>query len=72
VKTNQSLTVLDLPEWKSKILNAVAWLLGMRGEHVACITFSFDYRDKEVLRKINQEHVCQDCGKEECHVCKAN
>jgi hypothetical protein len=55
-----------MPEWKSKVLNAVAWLLGMRGENVACITFNFDYRDIGAYK----QHVCQDCGKEECNVCK--
>lgn len=59
-----SLSILEMPSWKSKVLNAVAWLLGMRGEHVACITFNFDYKDPEVL-----QHICQDCTSDSCKVC---
>lgn len=62
-----SMTVLNMPEWKSKILNAVAWLLGMRGEHVACITFNFDYRNINTLREVT--HSCQDCSSDSCNVC---
>ena len=35
-----SMSFLDMPNWKSKILNAVAWILGYRGEHVYCITIN--------------------------------
>ena len=35
-----SMSILDMPAWKSKILNAVAWVLGYRGEHVYCITIN--------------------------------
>lgn len=66
-KSATSMTVLHMPEWKSKVLNAVAWLLGIRGEHVACITFNFDYRDINVLRQITD--TCQDCSVDSCKVC---
>ena len=62
------LSVLDMPEWKSKILNGVAWILGMRGEYVACITFNFDYRKPEVIEKIANSDACQDCVGS-CSVC---
>lgn len=63
-----SMTVLSMPEWKHKILNAVAWLLGMRGEHVACITFNFDYTNLDEIKKY-RDHACQDCtGK--CNYCE--
>lgn len=67
MKSN-SLTILDMPKWKSKVLDAVAWLLGMRGEHVACITFNFDYTDLSTLRKMEND-ACQDCSSESCKVC---
>lgn len=57
----ESMTILHMPEWKSRVLNAIAWLLGMRGEHVACITFNFDYRNAKVIAKLNNDHACQDC-----------
>ena len=63
--------ILDMPEWKSRVLNAVAWLLGMRGEHVACITFSFDYRDPKVIAELTKDHACQDCNSDSCAVCSA-
>ena len=62
------MTILHMPEWKSKVLNAVAWLLGMRGEHVACITFNFDYRDTRVISRLSNDHSCQDCTGA-CTVC---
>lgn len=69
---SQSMKILDMPKWKSRVLNAVAWLLGMRGEHVACITFNFDYKDPQTIAKlINNDHVCQDCNSESCSVCNA-
>lgn len=44
-----------MPQWKSKILRAVAWILGMRGEHVYCITMNVDLNDpkqaKELLKR---------------------
>lgn len=70
-KEPMSMTVLDMPNWKSKILNAVAWILGMRGEHVACITFNFDYRDKQtIVQKLDtMNDVCIDCDIDDCSVC---
>ncbi len=50
-QTASSMTVLHMPKWKHRVLNGVAWLLGMRGEHVACITFNFDYTDVEKVRE---------------------
>ena len=73
-KNVESLSILNMPEWKSKVLNAVAWLLGMRGEHVACITFNFDYRDpKTFLQKLDDMNdVCLDCDSDSCRVCTPN
>ena len=46
--------ILSMPAWKSKVLRAVAWLIGMRGEHVYCITMNIDLNDpytaKELLK----------------------
>ena len=39
---NGSLEILTMPRWKSKVLNTVAWLIGMRGENVYCITLNVD------------------------------
>lgn len=64
-KTPTSMTILNMPTWKSKVLNSVAWLLGMRGEYVACITFNFDYKNTNLLK----DHACQDCTGN-CSVCK--
>lgn len=63
-----SLAILHMPAWKSKVLNSVAWLLGMRGEHVACITFNFDYNDPDVIKKLSNNHACQDCTGS-CAIC---
>lgn len=67
-KEATGLSILNMPEWKSKILNAVAWILGMRGEHVACITFNFDYKDPKVVRELMNSDVCQDCVGS-CNIC---
>lgn len=32
--------IVSMAEWKSKILNAVAWILGIRDENVYVITIS--------------------------------
>jgi len=32
--------VVEMKEWQSKILNAVAWIVGLRGEEVYVITIS--------------------------------
>lgn len=49
--------ILSMPQWKSRILRAVAWILGMRGEHVYCITMNVDLNDpkqaKELLKNEN-------------------
>jgi hypothetical protein len=37
--------ILHMPAWKAKVLNAVAWILGMRGENVYCITFNVDLNE---------------------------
>lgn len=68
-KEATSMTVLNMPNWKSKILNAVAWLLGMRGEHVACITFNFDYRDYNTVKNLMKKDACEDCSSSSCQVC---
>lgn len=39
------LKILHMPAWKAKILNSVAWVLGMRGENVYCITLNVDLDD---------------------------
>lgn len=47
--------ILSMPHWKSRILRMVAWILGMRGEHVYCITMNVDLNDpkqaKELLKR---------------------
>jgi hypothetical protein len=37
--------IIHMPEWKSKVLKAVAWILGMRGENVYCITLNVDLNE---------------------------
>jgi hypothetical protein len=32
--------IVEMPEWKSKLLNGLAWLLGLKGEKVYLITIS--------------------------------
>ena len=43
-----SMEILDMPNWKSKILNAVAWMLGYRGEYAYVILIN---QDLEKLRE---------------------
>ena len=50
-KYDGSLQILTMPNWKAKILNTVAWLLGIRGENVYCITLNID------LDKINRDDI---------------
>lgn len=40
--TEPSFKILSMPTWKSKVLRAVAWILGYRGEYVYCITLNVD------------------------------
>lgn len=47
--------ILPMSAWKSKVLNSVAWILGFRGEYVACVTFNFDYTDLNELEKRVEE-----------------
>lgn len=42
--------ILPMAMWKSRILRAVAWLLGYKGENVYCITLNVDL-DKMVKDK---------------------
>jgi len=41
-----------MPMWKARILRAVAWTLGFKGEHVYCITMNVDLNNVEEARKI--------------------
>lgn len=53
--TTPVLQILNMPNWKSKVLRAVAWILGYRGEYVYCITMNYDlndYKDAQAVRKI--------------------
>lgn len=48
--------VLDMPEWKSKILRTVAWILGYRGEYVYCVTINMSPEElKEYARSYKNE-----------------
>lgn len=47
-----SINFVDMPEWKSKVLNAVAWLLGFRGEYAYVITLNFDIHDKDSIKDL--------------------
>ena len=38
-----NLEILHMPTWKSKILNATAWLIGIRGENCWVITISNNF-----------------------------
>lgn len=40
-----SLEILDMPNWKSKVLDAVAWLLGYREEHVYLFLLNTNIED---------------------------
>jgi hypothetical protein len=41
-----------MPRWKSKVLRAVAWVIGMRGEHVYCVTMNMDLNDTDTAKKL--------------------
>ena len=47
-----TLEILDMPSWKSKILNAVAWILGYRGEHAYVITMNLDIDDYDDAKRL--------------------
>lgn len=32
--------IVEMPEWKSKLLNGLAWILGLKGERAYVITIS--------------------------------
>jgi len=38
--------------WKARILRAVAWMLGFKGEHVYCITMNINLNDREEAKRI--------------------
>lgn len=40
IMENEVFEVVEMPEWKSKLLNGLAWLLGLKGEKVYLITLS--------------------------------
>lgn len=40
-----NMTIQDMPNWKSKILNAVAWMLGYRGEYAYVILINEDLNE---------------------------
>jgi len=42
---NNTMEIIHMPEWKAKILNSVAWILGMRGENVYCITMNVNLNE---------------------------
>lgn len=44
--------ILPMPKWKSKILNAVAWLLGFRDEYAYVITMSVDLTDPKQAKEL--------------------
>lgn len=44
--------ILEMPRWKSKVLRAVAWVIGMRGEHVYCVTMNMDLNDTDTAKKL--------------------
>jgi hypothetical protein len=48
----KTMEILAMPRWKSKILNTVAWMLGMRGEYVYCITMNVDLNDPEQAKEL--------------------
>ena len=49
------LTIVDMPEWKSKILNAVSAILGYRGEYVYVITMDVDLKNADQAKKLLNE-----------------
>lgn len=49
-----NLEIAEMSEWKSKVFNAVAWLLGYRGENAYVILLSIDLnelKDKEIYKE---------------------
>jgi hypothetical protein len=48
------MNILNMPNWKSNVLRAVAWLLGFRGEHVYVITMNVDLNDPEQVEELKQ------------------
>lgn len=53
---NDYIEILEMPKWKSRVLNIVAWILGMRGENVYCITLNvnLDEIKEENEKKTNK------------------
>jgi hypothetical protein len=49
---DDKLTILPMPMWKARILRAVAWILGFKGEHVYCITMNINLNDREEAKRI--------------------
>lgn len=49
--TKEAFQILEMKRWHSKVLRAVAWILGYRGEYVYCITLNLDlnsYKDAKI------------------------
>ena len=46
-----SMTILDMPTWKSKVLNFVAWILGYRGEHAYVILMNINLNNPEEAKE---------------------
>lgn len=44
--------ILEMPRWKSKVLRAVAWIIGMRGEYVYCVTMNMDLDDTDTAKEL--------------------
>ena len=53
-----SMTVLEMPNWKHRVLKSVAWILGYRGENVYCVTMNIDLEAKrDEQRKLVGEQI---------------
>lgn len=38
--------IIEMPKWKHRILNSVAWILGFRGENVWVITVTKGFEEE--------------------------
>ena len=50
LKDNPQLYIKSMQGWQSKILNAVAWLIGIRGEDTWIITINKEFKKEHGIK----------------------
>ena len=61
-----NLNIVSMKTWQSRVLNATAWLIGIRGEDVWCVTLTKGAVDK--VKKTKESFT----GTAYCVKCKVN